>query len=220
MSARRTAVVLLAAAATGAGAAARARRRLGASAAEAQATLPGDELLPQAQVQNDRACTLPAPPEAVWPWIAQLGQDRAGFYSFETLENLAGCRIVGATRVHLEWQDVAVGDPFRLHPDIALRVAEVDPGRCLVVTSQGGDAPGEMDFATTWTFHLAPVHQGRARATRLHLRERYETRSRPTRLMIEATSVVSAVMTWRMMSRLRTLVTRTADDGTDDRTAG
>lgn len=181
-------------------------RRVGVSEAEARAPLPGDELLPHANVQNDRACTIQAPPSAVWPWIAQLGQDKAGFYSFEALENLAGCQITGATRIHSEWQDVAPGDPFRLHPDVALRVAEVEPGRALVVSSQGGDAPGEMDFETTWAFHLAPVGESAKRpATRLHLRERYETGSRSTRVMIEATSIISAIMSWRMLARLRVL---------------
>lgn len=181
-------------------------RRLGASASEAATSLPGDELLPAAPVQNDRACTIEAPPSAVWPWIVQIGQDKAGFYSFEKLENLAGCQITGASRVHPEWQDIEVGDAFRLHPDIALRVARVEPCRALVVSSQGGDAPGQMDFDTTWAFCLTPTGDG-GRATRLHLRERYATHSRSTRAMIEVTSVVSAAMTWRMMTRLQTLIT-------------
>ncbi len=182
------------------------RRRLGASVEEIGAVLPGDDLLPAAQVQNDRACTITATPQDVWPWIAQLGQDKAGFYSFKSLENLVGCQISGATTIHPEWQQVAVGDPFRLHPDLALRVGDVLPGRALVVTSQGGDAPGDMDFDTTWAFVLSPASDraGQA-ATRVHLRERYETRSRSTRVAIEATSVISAIMTWRMMSRLKTL---------------
>ncbi|OZC34026.1 hypothetical protein [Gordonia polyisoprenivorans] len=188
-----------------------AHRRLGATADEARAALPGDDLLPGAQVQNDRACTIAAPPSSVWPWIAQLGQNKAGFYSFEGLENLVGCQITGASRIHPEWQDVAVGDRFTLHPDIALRVAEVEPGRSLVVSSQGADAPGDMDFDTTWAFCLSPVTTNGSSATRLHLRERYATSSRATRTMIEVTSVISAVMTWRMMTNLRELVDRNVE---------
>ncbi|GAB24419.1 hypothetical protein GOPIP_067_00620 [Gordonia polyisoprenivorans NBRC 16320 = JCM 10675] len=188
-----------------------AHRRLGATADEARAALPGDDLLPGAQVQNDRACTIAAPPSSVWPWIAQLGQNKAGFYSFEGLENLVGCQITGATRIHPEWQDVAVGDRFTLHPDIALRVAEVEPGRALVVSSQGADAPGDMDFDTTWAFCLSPVTTNGSSATRLHLRERYATSSPATRAMIEVTSVISAVMTWRVMTNLRELVDRNVE---------
>lgn len=186
--------------------AARAGRRLGATVTEAATPLPGDELLPAATVQNDRARTIAAPPGAVWPWIAQLGQDRAGFYSFERLENLAGCQIHGATRIHPEWQDVAPGDPFRLHPDVALRVATVEPGRALVVTSQDGAAPDGPEFQMTWAFHLsAATTPDGAPATRLHVRERYRTDGRAGRLMVEVTSVISAVMTWRMMQRLASL---------------
>lgn len=186
--------------------AARVSRRLGATASETRMALPGDELLPAARIQADRACTIQAAPADVWPWIAQLGQDKAGFYSFEVLENLVGCHIRGATRVHEEWQDVSVGDPFRLHPDVALRVATVEPGHALVVTSHGGDAPGEMDVDNSWAFVVSPIPQESGLvATRLHLRERYEPRSRATRLSIEVVSVISAVMTWRMMSRLKTL---------------
>lgn len=188
-----------------------AHRRLGATADEARAALPGDDLLPGAQVENDRACTIAAPPSSVWPWIAQLGQNKAGFYSFEGLENLVGCQITGATRIHPEWQDVAVGDRFTLHPDIALRVAEVEPGRALVVSSQGADAPGDMDFDTTWAFCLSPVTTNGSSATRLHLRERYATSSPATRAMIEVTSVISAVMTWRVMTNLRELVDRNVE---------
>ena len=181
-------------------------RRLGASEAESRRALPGDDLLPAAQIQNDRACTITAPPEDVWPWIAQLGQDRAGFYSFEVLENLVGCKIQGANRVHPEWQDVAIGDAFRLHPDVALRVAQVDPPRALVTTSQGGDAPGGSSGDTTWAFCLSPIDGPQGdRWTRLHLRERYETPGRAARAMIELTSVISAVMSWRMLTRLQSL---------------
>ncbi|OUZ10989.1 hypothetical protein BHE97_06040 [Aeromicrobium sp. PE09-221] len=184
-------------------------RRLGASLKEVTDRRPGDELLVGPVVQADRACTIDAAPEAVWPWIAQLGQDKAGFYSFELLENLVGCRITGSERVHPEWQKLHVGDPFRLHPRVALRVASVEPGRHLVVTSQGGDAPGNADFDMTWAFCLSsPEGLGGRPTTRLHLRERYAAHRRADRFGGGFMSVVSAVMTWRMMARLRTLVPR------------
>lgn len=178
-------------------------RRLGATKAEAFATLPGDDLLPDAEIQNDRARTVPASTEAVWPWIAQLGQDKAGFYSFEFLENLAGCQINGASTIHPEWQDVKPGDVFRLHPEVAVRVAQVDPGRALVLTSKGGEAPGETGFDITWAMTLVPmISESGEHATRLHFRERYATDRPSMRPTIELTSVISALMTWRMMARI------------------
>lgn len=208
MTTRRTVPVVLAVAAMMTVLAARMARRTGASPAEARVPRPGDTLLPRADLQYDRARTLAAPPAEVWPWIAQLGQDRAGFYSFQALENLTGCRITGADRVHPEWQHVEPGDRFRLHPDVALRVAAVEPGAHLVVTSRGGDAPGRTDTAMTWLFHLAPVAlPDGTPGTRLHLRERYETGGLVERAAVRLTGVVSAVMTWRMLGRLAVLVT-------------
>jgi hypothetical protein len=72
----------------------------------------------------------------VWPWIAQIGQGRGGFYSYDALENLIGCNIHSARRVHPEWQQIAPGDEIRLAPELALHVAVLEPRRALVL--QGG----------------------------------------------------------------------------------
>lgn len=210
MGTRRVVTVLLAAPVVAAAAASIAwlatggPRLLGASASETRRRLPGDDLFDGDVVQADRACTLDGPPDRVWPWIAQLGQEKAGFYSFEALENLIGCQIHGATEIRPEWQDVEVGDSFRLHPDVALRVTEVASGSHLLVSSLGAAAPGNMEFDFTWLFHLeATPHPATGLpATRLHVRERYVVADPATRLMVKATTVVSAIMTWRMMASL------------------
>jgi hypothetical protein len=62
--------------------------RWGATPAEAAASLPGDALLPRAQYRSTRAITIGAPPDAVWPWLVQVGCQRAGFYSNDLLDNL------------------------------------------------------------------------------------------------------------------------------------
>src|SRR5262245_61133268 len=67
----------------------------GASAQEVARSMPGDELVPAARPHagSTRAITINAPTSAVWPWLVQLGQDRAGFYSYELLEDLVGCEM-------------------------------------------------------------------------------------------------------------------------------
>lgn len=181
-----------------------AHRRTGLTRAEARARLSSDDLLPDATVQNDRAGVIEAPPGAVWPWLVQLGQDKSGFYSYEFLENLAGCKIDGADRIVPEWQHLRVGDCLRLHPEVALRIAHLDPATALAATSAGGRAPGTATLEMTWAFHLESVahRTGQPPATRLHIRERYRTRDRRTRALVEVTSLLSAVMTRRMLSRL------------------
>lgn len=91
-------------------------RRWGSTAAERQADLPGDDLITDAGMQVDHGITIDAPPARVWPWLAQIGQDRGGFYSYEWLENLAGCRMRNADRIHPEWQRREIGEEVMLHP--------------------------------------------------------------------------------------------------------
>ncbi len=66
------------------------RKRLhwGTRGTEATDPLPGDELVPNPKWSYTLGIDVAAPPEAVWPWIAQIGQRRGGFYSYQTLENL------------------------------------------------------------------------------------------------------------------------------------
>lgn len=71
------------------------RRRLlawGATPDEVAKPVPGDVFLPEATSACTRAITIGAPPERVWPWVAQIGQGKGGFYSYAWLENLFGCR--------------------------------------------------------------------------------------------------------------------------------
>ena len=91
-------------------------RGWGATPAEKGRALPGDDLTPKPRIQITQAVTVAAPVEQVWPWLAQIGQDRGGFYSYEWLENLAGCEMRNADRIHPEWQQREVGEPVPLHP--------------------------------------------------------------------------------------------------------
>ncbi|AXY51374.1 hypothetical protein [Rhodococcus ruber] len=133
------------------------RTTWGATAGELAAQYPGDDLVPAPDWGFTRAVTVDAPPERVWPWIVQIGQGRGGFYSYEGLENLIGCRITNATAIRPDLQHLAVGDPIRQHPKAPpLTVAVLEPNRDLVLhgaTEQTGDA-------FLWSFHLRPAPAG------------------------------------------------------------
>jgi hypothetical protein len=175
--------------------------RAGANAEEVDARLPGDEWLSDADLDATRAITIDAPPERVWPWIVQIGQGRGGFYSYDTLENLAGAHIHSAAAVVPEWQEVRIGDVVRLHPQLALEVAFVDPPHAFVVRSAAttpNASPPPYDF--TWAFVLKATPDG---GTRLVVRERYHYTSRTAALVAEPVAVASFVMTQRMLRGIR-----------------
>jgi hypothetical protein len=119
--------------------------------------MAGDELVPAPDLAATRALDIDAPPADVWPWVAQIGQNRGGFYSYDAVENLVGCDIHSADTVVAAWQHPHVGDAVHLHPGFALRVGAVEPGEALVLHGDGpvdGDDPVPFDFS--WAFVVQP----------------------------------------------------------------
>jgi hypothetical protein len=103
--------------------------RWGATDAEVNMTLPGDEIVPEVAYQSTRAITISAPTVEVWAWLVQLGQDRAGFYSEDWLENLFLADIHNGYRIHPEWQQLETGGLVRGAPaDAYGGLAGPDPG--------------------------------------------------------------------------------------------
>ena len=111
-------------------------RGWGATAEERSRRLVGDPDGP-ALFTNTRAVTVDAPAEEVWRWLVQIGQDRGGFYSYDWLENLAGCHIHSASEVHKEWQHREAGDPLEIFDGYTTPLLEVDPPRALVIDNWG-----------------------------------------------------------------------------------
>lgn len=187
-----------------------ARRRAlswGATPQEAAGALAGDSLLTDADLVATRGVDVAAPPADVWPWLAQIGAGRGGFYSYDRLENLVGCDIRSADTVVDAWQHPAMGDAVHLHPDIALAVAEVEAGSHLVLlgapdaTGPADDAAApDMPFDFTWSFVVRPVVRT---GSRLLVRERYAYRTPRARALVEPVSWVSLVMTRRMLRGIR-----------------
>jgi len=130
----------------------------GSTAAEQQMALPGDELLPKDTGISTKAITINAPPEVVWQWLVQIGQDRAGFYSYDWLANLTGADIHSADEIHPEWQHLVVGDGWRTVPagylwgvgkDALSPVLMIEPGHALVLEMFGAHVLVPVDEHTT-----------------------------------------------------------------------
>jgi proline iminopeptidase len=145
---------------------------LGATPEELRATYSGDDLVPGGRRGSLMATTIPAPPRDVWPWLVQMGCDRAGFYSWDRLDN--GGR-QSAERLHPEWQDLAVGDRIASVRDGStwFDVAVLEPERALVLRASMSlprprcfDPRAEtprMFTDGTWGFYLRPTPDGGTR---------------------------------------------------------
>ncbi len=143
------------------------RKRLHWGTRELEATdpLPGDELVPNPNWSYTLGIDVAAPPEAVWPWIAQIGQRRGGFYSYQTLENLVGCRIRNTTELLPEYQHPEVGQKVYLHPTTPpLRIEIVDPPHALVFFGSPADVGSEQSWGvSTWQFIVRHGSAGKSR---------------------------------------------------------
>lgn len=133
----------------------------GSTPGERRRPLPGDEIVPRPRLVSTRAITIDAPPAAIWPWLAQMGQGRGGLYSYQKLENLARCQMHNANRIHPEWQSPAVGDKVRFGPEPFPfhTIRAIDPGRTLVL----GSPPEEKVTLSSWVFYLEPAGPQRTR---------------------------------------------------------
>lgn len=148
--------------------------RWGATAEEQQRSLPGDEIVPSPVLETTRAITIHAPLEAVWPWLVQMGQGRAGLYSYQKLENLAGCRIENLAEIRPELQDLTIGDKIRFGPEgYPFHVVRaIQPGHSLIL----GSPPEDPSTIATWVFFLEPAS---ATSTRLITRNRMTYERKP-----------------------------------------
>jgi len=145
----------------------------GATGAEVAATLPGDELLPAyAGPGITHAITVKAPPEKIWPWLMQIGQDRSGFYSYTLLENAFGADMPKVERLVPEWKPRAQGEtvwfatPRRFDGQGKMIAAVVQPNRAFAMVSANdwkNLKAGGTGHEGLWSFTLEPLQDGQTR---------------------------------------------------------
>ena len=134
-----------------------------ATPAERGAPLDGDDIVAHPEVTMDRAFTVDAPIDDAWPWIAQLGKRRAGWYFPRSVERLIPKRRRALRAVDSRYQELSPGD---FSPDYggaaaAFEVALIETGRLIVYRSVRGHT------SVSWAIKLTAVDDGRAR---LHFR--------------------------------------------------
>ncbi|SNS65879.1 hypothetical protein SAMN06309944_1195 [Micrococcales bacterium KH10] len=174
--------------------------RWGTDVLEEGGYLPGDEFLGRADHQTTRAIEIRTAPARIWPWLAQLGYGRGGFYSYDWLENLVGMNLHSAEHIEARWQDLNVGDHIALADGALLEVVALQPESHLVLRGGSSDVPGTVPFDFTWAFVLRQTSDAR---TRLIVRERYTYHRAAAPLMVEPVSMVSFLMSTKMLRGIK-----------------
>jgi hypothetical protein len=133
----------------------------GATEEEVAQPLPGDDLLAAPLVSWTNARTIQAPPDQVWPWLAQIGDSRGAFYSFTFIEDRIGsltgtagytANYTNANRVHPEWQNPQPGEQIIQG---TLHWERIEPGRWLLANSTNPDVMG-----WSWLWQITPAADG------------------------------------------------------------
>ncbi len=167
----------------------------GATDAEVARRLPSDDLVTRPTFDATRAITLEAPPEQVWPWLVQIGLTRAGWYSYDLLDNLGRS---SATEIIPELQHLHPGDIVPMSPDgkQGMAVLSVDAPTSMVWGEPGG---------TTWAWQLDETDTGGTRlVTRVRSRYLWFSPSIAFSMLVEFGDI------WMMRRMLLNLRERTA----------
>jgi hypothetical protein len=174
--------------------------RWGATDEECERLLPGDDLVRAPTLDATRAITIRAQPSDIWPWLAQTGVNRAGWYSYDWLDNLGR---PSAREIIAELQDIEVGDLIPMSPDgrQGIRVHALDPPYSMI-----WGTPGD----TSWAWVLDPQPDGTTRLiSRVRSRYRWLSPSIAFSMLLEFADI------WMMRRMLLNLRDRVEAAGAD-----
>jgi hypothetical protein len=163
----------------------------GATAEEASARLPGDELLEDADGVATRAIDIHTPASRVWPWIAQMGPSpRGGAYTYDWIENLLGLDMHSADRILPEFQHPRIGDTIGYGSNL-MRAERVEPEHVLAWRSEDGN--------WVWTFVLTED----GGSTRLISRNRFRLPTLGARIGMIPMEPASLLMERKMLRGIK-----------------
>jgi hypothetical protein len=174
--------------------------RWGATDEEVARPLPGDEVVAGPGFRATRAITIQARPEHIWPWLLQIGSGRAGWYSYDRIDNGG---VPSAQTIAPEIQPLTVGDfvPMVVGEQVGVWVRELEPNRRML----WWDRKGEF----TWEWVLDPIDD---RSTRLisRIRETYPPLLSPRMLYAIVASTGDIVMTRKQLRGIKARAERLA----------
>lgn len=156
--------------------------RWGATDEELERPMPGDEIVERPAFNATRAVTIAARPEEIWPWIVQMGVTRAGWYSYDLLDNLGR---PSARGILPQLQNPKIGDVIPISPDgkQGIYVKDFEQDRWML----WWDGKGGM----SWVWGLYPVDEARTRLiTRVRLHYDWRSPSILFHMLVEFTDIV------------------------------
>lgn len=170
----------------------------GATPDEVARSLPGDGLVSSPTFNATRAISIGVPPEQVWPWLVQVGVRRAGWYSYDLLDNLGR---PSARRIVPEWQHLAPGDVVPMSPDgkQGIEVYSLEYPHSMI-----WGTPGD----TTWVWQLDTQSDGTTR-----LITRIRSRIRWTPMSIAFSALLEVADFWMIRKMLTGLRERAENGG-------
>ncbi len=180
----------------------------GSTPQERQRPWPGDQFVGPEHHAYLRAIDIAVPADHAWKWVLQFGLGRAGFYSYEILERLAGIPVRNVESIESQWQVLNVGDEIKLHPKApGMVVGSLKTGRELSFGAQQPpkESPSKPDPVRCWSIYVEPNGTG---SCRLLLRGCLEPLRRPTfakRLALAIEEPIDFVMEQRMLRTLKRL---------------
>ena len=186
-------------------------RNWGSRPSERVRAWPGDRYVPLHRETRTRAIDIDAPADAVWPWVVQFGLDRAGFYSYELLERLAGIPVTNIESIDPTMQSLVVGDEIRLHPKApGIPIVELLPGRhiCFGQDNDAGSTGSRSGPARSWSIYLETAGSDACRLLVRGCTEQPPKLSWRKRLAMAIEAPIDFVMEQRMLRTIKRLAER------------
>ncbi|MFC2057837.1 hypothetical protein ACFLR6_02745 [Campylobacterota bacterium] len=178
----------------------------GATPLECSKVWPGDMLTPSAVTTFTRAIDIDMPTSTVWQWVVQFGLYRAGFYSYELLERLAGILVKNVESILPTYQSLELGAKIKLHTkDPGIPVGALSEGRYLCFAQLDATTDGTLDPRRSWSIYIEPRGEN---SCRLFVRNCIEEIRKPTirkQLALAFEAPIDFLMEQRMLRTIRRL---------------
>jgi hypothetical protein len=153
----------------------------------------GDDIIAGPNYRTNRAITVNAPPECIYPWLVQMGYGRGGLYSYDFLDRLFGILDAPSAReIHPEWQQLGVGDLIPVKRGPPFPVAALERNRAFVLASR--------EAGWSWQTCMYPQADG---STRLVTRNRARVEGTARRAGFALLDVAAFIMVRRWLQVLR-----------------